>query len=194
MTTTRPTGRGRATSSRDRILRVGAAVLARSPSASLDEIARAAELGRATLHRHFASRTDLLREIGLVALATIESAVAEARLAEDVPEVALRRLIEVLTPLGVHARFLLYAAELYDDPELGRADDRINSMILPVFTRLRQAGVLRADLPDAWQFASLQALLYAAWDAVHFGTVARNDAPRLVLSSFLRGAGRSGDA
>lgn len=194
MTTTRSTGRGRATSSRDRILRVGAAVLARSPSASLDEIARAAELGRATLHRHFASRTDLLREIGLVALATIESAVAEARLAEDVPEVALRRLIEVLTPLGVHARFLLYAAELYDDPELGRADDRINSMILPVFTRLRQAGVLRADLPDAWQFASLQALLYAAWDAVHFGTVARNDAPRLVLSSFLRGAGRSGDA
>jgi AcrR family transcriptional regulator len=175
-------------------LRVGAAVLARSPSASLDEIARAAELGRATLHRHFASRTDLLREIGLVALATIETAVSEARLAEDVPEVALRRLIEVLTPLGVHARFLLYAAELYDDPELGRADERINSMILPVLMRLRQAGVLRADMPDAWQFASLQALLYAAWDAMHFGAVARNDAPRLVLSSFLHGAGGVGDA
>ena len=194
MTTTKRTGRGRSSSSRDRILRVGAAVLARNPGASLDEIARAAELGRATLHRHFASRTDMLREIGLAALATIETAVAEARLEEDGPEAALRRLIEVLTPLGVHARFLLYAAELYDDPELRRADERVNSMILPVLGRLRQAGMIRIGVPDAWMFASLEALLYAAWDAVHFGTVARKDAPHLVLTSFLHGAGRSGDA
>jgi AcrR family transcriptional regulator len=185
---------GRSSTNRDRILRVGRTILARNPRASLDEIATAAELGRATLHRHFASRADLLRQIGLAALATIEATVAEARLEQYEPEAALQCLIEVLTPLGDDAHFLLYAAELFEDPDLKRADERVINLILPVLGRLRQAGLVRGDLPDAWMFASLEALLYAAWNAVHLGIVARNDAPRLVLTSFLHGAGCSGDA
>lgn len=193
MTTKRP-GTARFNASRDRILRVCATVLAQNPRASLDDIAKAADVGRATLHRHFASRVDLLREVGLAALATIEAAVAGARLEQDEPENALRRLIEVLVPLGADAHFLLYAVELFGDLELSRADERINSIILPVLRRLRQAGIVRIDVPEAWMFASLEALSYAAWSAVHFGILARNDAPRLVLASFLNGMGSSRDA
>ncbi|QCI63232.1 TetR/AcrR family transcriptional regulator [Phreatobacter stygius] len=183
---------GRSTSSRANLLRVGAEMLARDPRASLDDIARAAKVGRATLHRHFASRTDLLREIGLAALTMIEAAVVAAQPSDGTPEQALRRLIDALTPLGVHAHFLLYAADLFDDPALKQADERITGLILPVVLRARRAGLIRADVPDAWIFASLEALLYAAWNAVQIGTVARNDAPRLVLTSFLQGVGGRG--
>ena len=168
-------------------------MLARDPRASLDDIAQAAKVGRATLHRHFASRTDLLREIGLAALTMIEAAVAAAQPNDGTPEQALHRLIDALTPVGVHAHFLLYAAELFDDPELKRADKRISSLILPVLLRARRAGIIRTDVPDAWVFSSLEALLYAAWNAVQIGTIARNDAPRLMLTSFLHGVGSGSD-
>ena len=51
------------------------------PTASLDEIALAAGVGRATLFRHFPNRTTLLREAGRRVLGEVE-----ARLAAEVPQ------------------------------------------------------------------------------------------------------------
>ncbi|MBQ1052796.1 TetR family transcriptional regulator, partial [Micromonospora sp. C51] len=45
---------------RQAILQAAIEVLSRNPAASLGEIATAAQVGRTTLHRYFAERSDLL--------------------------------------------------------------------------------------------------------------------------------------
>lgn len=54
--------------------------------------------------------------------------------------------------------------------------------------RGRAGGRLRTDLPAWWLVASLQATVYAAWEAITDGRLAPLDAPDLVLTSVLDGA------
>ena len=46
------------------LLDVAAAVLVADPAASLAEVAEAAGIGRTTLHKHYATRDDLVRAVG----------------------------------------------------------------------------------------------------------------------------------
>ncbi|WP_231634010.1 TetR/AcrR family transcriptional regulator, partial [Streptomyces clavuligerus] len=78
---------------RERVLRAAAALLARKSTATMDEVAKAAGIGRATLHRHFAGRDALVRALEEFGLRELEAAVEEARPDEGSAPEALRRLI-----------------------------------------------------------------------------------------------------
>lgn len=71
MTTTSP-------STPERILAAARRVLSADPTLSLDEVAREAGISRATIHRHFASRADLLAAAGIVPDADTRSRVVAA--------------------------------------------------------------------------------------------------------------------
>ena len=62
---------------RPSLLDVAAEVLVADPAASLAEVAEAAGIGRTTLHKHYATRDDLLTAVGNRALDLWEQAVAE---------------------------------------------------------------------------------------------------------------------
>lgn len=53
--------------------------------------------------------------------------------------------------------------------------------------RLQAENVVAANIPLAWIAAVLDNLIYAAWVTVLEGDIAPNDAPGLVLYSFLNG-------
>lgn len=54
---------------RDAVLKAAVTVISRQPTAHLDEIARAAGISRASLHRIFPGREALIREVGLLSCA-----------------------------------------------------------------------------------------------------------------------------
>ena len=62
---------------RDHVLRSAAALLTRRSTATMDEVAKAAGISRATLHRHFAGRDALVR--ALEALGIAEHTLASVR-------------------------------------------------------------------------------------------------------------------
>jgi hypothetical protein len=53
--------------------------------------------------------------------------------------------------------------------------------------KLRAEKVVSADIPLVWVAAVLDNLIYTAWVTVLDGDIAPNDAPGLVLYSFLNG-------
>ncbi|MDT5073313.1 MAG: TetR/AcrR family transcriptional regulator, repressor for lfrA, partial [Mycobacterium sp.] len=85
---------------RKAILDAAMAVLGDNPGASLGDIASAAEVGRSTLHRYFAERSDLLRALALHVHALSNAAIEHAEPDCGPAEEALRRVVECQLDLG----------------------------------------------------------------------------------------------
>lgn len=85
---------------REKVINLAMHVLAKNPKASLNEIAEAAEVGRATLFRYFKSRKQLIHELVVEADRKLENAtrpIVEKNLnARD----TLEEFIKVLVPSG----------------------------------------------------------------------------------------------
>lgn len=182
-------GRRRERTERE-ILLAAARLLIVDRGASMQEIAAAAGVGRTTLHRYFPSREALIRSIAMDALRECESAIEESRIGEGPVAEALQRLFERLVPIGERYHFLLAEAQLDDDPEYLTAEEKIDAPICGLIERGREDGTLRADVPVAWIFKSVETLLFAAWEGVREGELAPRDTPRLATETLLHGLGK----
>jgi AcrR family transcriptional regulator len=165
----------------------GLRVLARNPGATLDDVVKESGVARATLFRHFPTRTDLVREVGVHAIEGLERVLAELDLSTGSASVQLDRLLEALVQRGEHLHFLFIAADLYEDPKLLEAFARVDKRIAPVLDTAREQGFLRTDVSREWFWAAAEALLYACWTEVARGTLARADAPRILRQTLLEG-------
>ena len=165
-------------------------LLAVNPGASTQEIAEAAGISRASLHRFFPNRDALVEEIAALAVERVGAAMAAARLDEGPPHEAIARLTEAIVPIVHQFAFLASQAQLQTSQSL-RADDRaVDMQLLRLFRRGQAEGLLRADLPAAWLLHAYGWLLYASAVGSGRGDVAPREAARLVLSLFLDGAAR----
>ena len=174
---------------RERVLLEAAArVLAKSPAASMAEIAAVAGVSRTTLHARFANRHDLLVALAQDAMDQVEAAYREAGL--DGPDVraALGRTVELLMPLGAQIEFLLRERSLDDDDELTRRYAGLDRPVVEAVARGQRDGALRADLPAWWLVAALSGTVYAAWEAIVDGRLAPRDAVGFVLAVVFDGA------
>jgi len=171
------------------LLDVAAEVLVADPAASLAEVAAAAGIGRTTLHKHYATRDDLLRAVGHRAIDLLEQAIGVASAAEHA-DGGLRALVTALIPIGPQLAFLWrtpafdHMADL-DERWLAVAEGRT----LAVLRRAQELGILAADLPDWWLGQMLSSVVYVAAESVRAGRLAPLDAPGLALRTLLRGTG-----
>lgn len=175
------------TSTRQALLNSAAAVLARNPGAALAEIARDAGVGRATLHRWFPSGADLRRELALDALRACDDACADIEARTSTATAALREVIRALVPLGDRFRFLSSDPGVMNDPAVKAVYDRQMAETAELIEAVKaEKGIDRA-VPTAWVAASLDALIFTAWETVRNGQVAQNDAAALVERTLLHG-------
>lgn len=180
---------------RDEILAAAQRHLNIDPRASMAVLAAAAGVGRATLHRHFASRDDLLHELGTRSLDRWE----ESMDAVDTRAVAASgdaaRITACLTELfsryladSDDFGFALTDSYLTSAPDLVTRSDRLAEREVELLAAAQEAGVLRDDVPSRWLTHAVYGLLVGAREAVREGDVARRDLDALVLSTFLKGA------
>ena len=170
------------------------AVFQRNPGASLDDVAAAAGVGRATLFRHFKTRTDLQRAVFVRALVEVQTAVRalDLRPAPGAARTQLSLLLRTLLGVGGELRYILSVADLFNDPDVVAAADGVYALVDPVFAAAVEQGVLRNDLPLSWLRATAEAVLYAAWFEIEAGTLARAGAAELVEQTVLSGIGGPG--
>ena len=186
-------GAARAERSRRAILEAAARLFVENRGASMQEVAEEAGVGRTTVHNLFRSRDELIRAIALDALAECGAAIEAARPHEGPVAEAVQRLAEGLVPVGERYAFLLAEGQVEDDPEFREDSERVDRPVEELIERGRRDGTFGADAPLAWIGGALEALVYAAWEGVRKGEIARNDAPRLVARTLLSGLGTAGE-
>ena len=114
--------------------------------APLDEIARRAGIGNATLYRRFPRRIDLIAAVFADRMADHARAV-EAALAASDPWEGFRSYIEAATELQVHDRGIadLITMDVSMAPEIQALRDQAFAGLVDVIDRAKTAGALRAD-------------------------------------------------
>ncbi|MEV4873043.1 helix-turn-helix domain-containing protein [Streptomyces syringium] len=174
---------------RDHVLAEAAALLTRKATASMDEIAKAAGISRATLHRHFAGRDALVRALEDLGIEQFERALDEARTEEGDAAEALRRLIAATEPVAGIMAFLYTENQLYE-VGLNEGWNRLDARVTALFQRGQEEGAFRLELSPAWLTEALYGLIGAGAWAVQDGRVAAKDRTRMVAELLLGGAQR----
>src|ERR671929_226723 len=130
------------------ILEAAARVLATGgEQASMNDVAAAAGVARATLYRYFPSRQALLDELARVAAdeagTRLPSARVEELAAEGGGRRAVRALIETGDPFTVVAR-----ERVRPDPE--QFEEHVLGPLRRLFERAQGVGEIRDDIPSSW--------------------------------------------
>jgi AcrR family transcriptional regulator len=149
-----PRLRADATRNRERIVAAAQeAFIELGPDVPLDEIARRAGIGNATLYRHFKDRRELTRSVVLDVMDRI-AAEAEAMIAgaADAPDAftALAQFVHGTADWKVGALCPLLA-EWMDlaDPEVVAARDRLDRLVDSIIEMSQAEGSLRDDVSSA---------------------------------------------
>ena len=143
-----PRLRADATRNRERIVAAAQeAFIEFGPDVPLDDIARRAGIGNATLYRHFKDRRELSRSVVLAVLDTIATE-AEAMIA-DAPDAfaALEQFVHGTADWKVGALCPLFS-EWMDttEPELLAARTRLDSVVESFIGKAQAEGSLRDDI------------------------------------------------
>jgi TetR/AcrR family transcriptional regulator, repressor for lfrA len=169
---------------RNAILDAAMSVLADNPTASLGDIAAAAAVGRSTLHRYFAERSDLLhalaRHVHDLSNAAIEHAEPDCGPAVE----ALRRVVECQLDLGPIVPFIYNEPTIAANPELATLLDTGDEVIVDVLNRASMRG--SAGPPD-WPRLVFWALLNAGYEAVKLNSAPRVQIVDAIMASLTEG-------
>ncbi|MFD4608673.1 MULTISPECIES: TetR/AcrR family transcriptional regulator [unclassified Streptomyces] len=176
---------------RDHVLRSAATLLAHKSTATMDEVAKAAGISRATLHRQFAGRDSLVRALEALGIAECDAALDAARLGEGPAGDAVRRLVRAIEPAAGLLSFLYTENQLFEGEEQNEGWARLDERISEVFRRGQLSGEFRIDLTPAWLTEALFGLIASGAYVVLSGKVAPKDFHHMITELLLGGALRT---
>ncbi|HYG94348.1 MAG TPA: TetR/AcrR family transcriptional regulator [Nocardioides sp.] len=167
------------------ILDAATECLARDPDVSVNEIAKAAGVGRVTLYGHFESRAALVSAVVDRAMADADERLTGVDLDGD-PAAALVRLIDATWDITYRYGALVVAAErALAGEEMAAAHAEPRARAERLVERGRAEGRFRSDLPTSWLVTILHTVTHAAATAVHAGEMRAEQAPRAIAATML---------
>jgi TetR/AcrR family transcriptional regulator, repressor for lfrA len=169
---------------RKAILDAAMTVLADNPSASLTDIAAAADVGRSTVHRYYPERTDLLRALARHVHELSNAAIDRADPMHGPADEALRRVVESQLDLGPIVLFVYSEPTILADPELAAYLDTGDEAIVEVLNR---ASVDRPEYPPGWARRVFWALLLAGYEAAKQDGTPRHQIVDAIMTSLTAG-------
>lgn len=167
------------------ILDAAVTTLSHDSAASLGEIATAAGVGRTTVHRYFAERSDLIKALGDDALERIDAAAARARLGDDTATAALNRLCQEFFELGDILMLVFNHPHLMTDAAW-EEESRTDREMVRLIERGQRDGEFDTELDADWVSQLLWAQLYTAWEYAKDTGRPKHDVLSLCLRSLMK--------
>ncbi|MDT0265372.1 helix-turn-helix domain-containing protein [Streptomyces sp. DSM 44915] len=146
------------------ILDAAIEVFARDTAAAMGEIARAAEVGRSTLHRYFPDRSALVRALQVDCAEAAQRLLTEARLDDGPVNEAFRRLVRAMFELGPRINFLFSEVNSADWDDA--AWEQAHIPIARLFQRGQQECYFDCELELDWFIRTLWYLISAGWESM----------------------------
>lgn len=173
--------------------RVAAAILegaartlaAHGQAASMNDVAAAAGVARATVYRYFPTRQVLLEELALRALREADDRIGSARIEEVSTQEAVARVVRALVDIG--DGFVVLARERARGAEFDRT---VAGPLARLFERGQASGDIRDDIPVPWLSEALLGVALSILTSKP--SQGREDTVAAITSLFLDGAGRRG--
>lgn len=168
------------------IVKASVKILLNNPSAGMSEIATAANVGRATMYRHFKTREVLFRKIAKTCMEEIQIASQPTESLNG--RVAIEALIDILVPLADKYHFLANLWSLVEqDEELSQIDGQQIKELLVLIKQAKTNGEIGRQLPNEWLAAFFDSILYTAWSMVQTGEITSKNASKHAKQSFFNG-------
>ncbi|WP_232664136.1 TetR/AcrR family transcriptional regulator [Pseudonocardia sp. TRM90224] len=165
------------------ILDAAVTVLSERRTASMSEIADAANVARSTLHRYFADRAELIEALVDNAIARGSAAVQEAALDKGPATDAIRRLALAYFDLGPLMTFLWQELSLdQEDHPFWQKMEAQGDPMTEVVERGLADGSFDPAFEAEWIRHMFWAVVFSTWELVSDGRMARQPA----ISAMLR--------
>lgn len=182
-TSARPRRRADAERSIARIVAAAREVLSRDPDASIDDIVKAAGVGRMTLYGHFPNRASLVEAAIVDALRAGEEVLSAVDAGGDA-RAALTRLLTRSWSLVAESTKLLQAAEgLVSATRIRELHGEAATRVEDLIRRGRREGVFRTDLPVTWLVNVVHYVLNGAAEETRAARLSAEDAPGIVIAT-----------
>ncbi|MDA7949379.1 MAG: TetR/AcrR family transcriptional regulator [Hyphomicrobiaceae bacterium] len=172
--------------SRQAIIEAGFETFSQRPGASLADVAARAGVGRATLHRHFRSRGDLMVALAREAMVELEAAVGAATADAPTYTEGLRLALAAIIPLADRQWFLAHEP-VEQDPDIARAYQQDRAELAADIEAAKAEGGFAKDIPTPWIAETYENLIYAAWTLVRNGEATSAQAADLAWRTLTRG-------
>lgn len=156
-----PSRRSDVSHNREMLITAATEEFSRNPEASMADIARAANLTRATVYRHFANREALAAAIRTEALDRAAEALADCGLDDGTALEVLRRVIQALSARAMSLRFMVLQGP-DSDPEFLARRARVLLPLVEVVRRGQREHLIDAGLSPEWVVTAMASLLVAA--------------------------------
>jgi AcrR family transcriptional regulator len=141
-----------------RILEVADQLLGKDATTTLEQIASAAGVARATLHRRFTSREALIEAMAVSALTHVIDAIDAGRPDTAPPLIALHQVTANLIDVKSGWRFTLNQTQS-TSAAVTALQERVTNRCLQLLTRAQQADLLPASVDLDWPQRTYYALL-----------------------------------
>lgn len=151
--------------------------------ASMNEVAEAAGVARATVYRYFPNREALLDELAANAINDVDVRLSSARVDEVAPEEGIARAVRALVE-GGDLFVLLTRERTRSDPE--QYERKLMQPMRRLFERAQANGDVRADIPVAALAESLLGLIVGILTSP--SPLGREDMTSTITTLFLDGA------
>ncbi|WP_432075277.1 TetR/AcrR family transcriptional regulator [Streptomyces wuyuanensis] len=165
---------------RQAILDAAAAQWSRDPTVGLGDIAAAAGVGRATIHRYFSDRQVLHTALITDSWTTLRAAIKQAGPATDSALDVIQRIITAMVHAGDRVSFLFTTTEgRPSEADAGIAREA-DELILAEIERGQREGALDSTVPARWIELMIWSTVYTGLQAAADGLVPRHGVEELI--------------
>ena len=150
-------------------------------------MAEHAGVTRMTLHRYYAGREALVEATVLEMIRMSNQIIDDAVDQHEMPLNQLKAIIMEASQMGERFHFLMHATEIVDGELIENSVGGLDHKMSKIFDQLRSEQLIDPNIPNAWLLHLYGGVMTAAWSALHEGSVAQRDVPKLAWLSFSKG-------